>query len=349
MKSLCLSVLFVTAGVVATSAGARRPTGAETAPPDGLYDRIVWAYMDGQWEELASALAAANKSAAPLTPPQRADVAYVRQALAECRPAWWLSCKSDRKTPIRHTLWGKTFLATFDPLAKDGLNIRFEPSPRVLTLKWNGTKMDSRDKGEYGFLRGDMVNMSIWGTLGTAQVYALVPMDTLRSTDERSKLRLQRFLRFRSNVTALYHSGPPARRYALHIYLAAFLDQWGKGPLAGCRRAVGAMFLCELLSEPSKYPSLALPKSLPAEEAEKQLGRHYKFRIRRKSHWTIAEDRSYREALKPFVGANGNVLKTESVMLPNGLTLSLDDEKEAALRPKRDAWVKARFDAARAE
>lgn len=349
MKSLCLSCLVVTAGVVATAAGAGRPTGAETAPPEGLYDRIAWAYMDGQWEELASALTAANRSGASLTPPQRADVAYVREALAECRPAWWLSCKSERKTAIRQMLWGKPFLATFDPTAKDGMNIRFAPSPRVLTLKWNGTEMDSRDKGEYGFLHGDMVNVSTWGTLGTAQVYALVPMDTLRSTDERSQLRLQRFLRFRSNVTSLYHSGPPGRRYALHIYLAAFLDKYGKGPLAGCRRAVGAMLLCELLKEPSRYPSLALPKSLAAEDAEKQLGRHFKFRIGRNNHWTIAEDRSYREALKAFVGANSNVLDTESVILPNGLAFSLDDEKDASLRPKRDAWIKSRFDAARGE
>ena len=324
---------------MATAAGAGRP--------DGLYDRIAWAYMDGQWEELASALTAAERSGASLTPSERADVAYVRQDLAECRPAWWLSCKSDRKTAIRHMLWGKPFPATFDPAAKQGLNMRFGRSERTATLKWNGTEMDSRDKGEYGFLLGDMVNMSAWGMLGTAQVYASVPMDTLRSADERSKMRLQRFLTFRGNVTSLYHSGPPGRRYALHIYLAAFLDRYGKGPLAGCRRAVGAMLMCEVLREPSRYPSLALPKSLAAEDAEKQLGRHFKFRIGRNSHWTIAEDRSYGEALKAFVGANGNVLDTETVILPNRLAFSLDDEKDASLRPKRDAWIKSRFDAAR--
>ncbi len=337
--ALCLAVLM----------GPAAPRAAAADPPEGLYDRLTWAYMDGSWDVLGQALAEAKRSSSSLTRDQREDVAYIARALAECRPGWWAACKAGRKTRIRQLLWGKPLDVTFDPEANQGFSMQFYSGRRFPKVNWDPSKIDSREKGEYGFLEGDRANISVWALLGSVQVHAAAPMDLLASKDEAVRLRLARLASFRGNVTSLYYAGPPGRRYALHIYFAAFLDKYGKGETSGCRRAVGAMLMAEVLADPSRYPSLKLPRSLPAEDAEKRLGRHYKFAIGRGDHWTIAEDRAYRAALAEFVEANTETLETEQVVLPNGLAYSLNDEKDAALRPKRDAWVKEHFDAAGAE
>jgi hypothetical protein len=324
---------------------ASQPASAPSAQAAALHAKLTAAYMDGDWDAVAQHLTAGGKLT--MQRDMKADFDYVRSAMLECRPAWWAACKEGRKTPIRHNIGLAPLAATFDPQAKDALNLSFADNNRSVTLKWSADGLDSREKGEYGYLKGDAANLAVWSLLGLAQAYMMLDVESLTAQDEATKLRVQRFTMLRSNLAAIQCASPPSRRYALHIFLAAYLDKYSQGPLTGTRRAAGAMLMAEWMANPSAYPSLKLPKSLPAENAEKTLGGHLKFAITRSAGWTIAEDRAYRAAVARFLSSAGPaVAKSQQLTLPNKLAFSLDDDADARLRPQRDQWLKARFDEA---
>ena len=94
MQALCLAGLCLLASVRAAPAGDAA----------GLYARITDAYMTGKFDDLDAALRQAAARTGDFTAEQKADVSYVRKALAECRPAWWARCKKGRKLRIRQAL-----------------------------------------------------------------------------------------------------------------------------------------------------------------------------------------------------------------------------------------------------
>jgi len=325
------------------------PASARAADADGLYARIADAYMTGKFDELDTALGGAAKQMDRFTDEQKADVVYVREALAECRPSWWAACKQGKQARIRQEVWGKRFEVFYDPQGKGGVNMSSGLGGMRVTVSWKPEDMDSTASGLYGYLKGDQTCVNVWSNVAIGQIYAGLPLRTLARMNDRDKLRLNHYMSFRANLATLYHATPPGRRYALHIYFASFYyDKWGKGPGAGTRRAPCSMVMMEILRDPSRYRSLKLPRSLPAKNAEEALGKHYKMTMKRKAVWTIAEDRRLREALKPFAAANDkNVLKTGKVALPNKLVYAIDVKADAAYRPRRDGWFKEHFDKAK--
>lgn len=322
------------------------PAPARAADAGDLHARITDAYMSGKFDDLDQALGEASKRTAVLTPEQKADVKYVREALTECRPAWWAQCKQGKPVRIRQEVLGQRLEAFYDPKGKPGVQMNSGLGGMRITVSWVPEEMDSTEKGMYGYLQGDQTCVNVWSNLSMAGIYTRTPMQTLARMNDRDKLRLNRYMSFRSNLATLSHSTPPGRRYALHIYFAAFYyDNWGKGPIAGARRAACSMVMAEVLKDPALYPSLKLPGRLPEQNAEEALGKHYKMSIKRGSAWTIAEDRRFREAIKPFAAANDKTaFQTEKVTLPNKLVVAIDPNADAALRPQRDAWFKQQFD-----
>jgi len=326
---------------------AAAPAGA--AEGGDLYARISDAYMMGETGKLSAALTEAAGSMGSFSDSQKADILYVRQALAECRPAWWDKCKTARgRVSIVQPLLGKTVRAYYDPARKPGMGIKTRRGRTYVTAGWKPADMDSRDEGRYGYRKGEVTERSIWDTLAAGQVYSAVTMQVVAKMTGRQKLQLERAIAFRGNLVAIYHALPPARRYAIHTYMASFYyDKWGKDPMAAPRRAACGLVLCEVLANRASYPSLKLPPRLPAANAEAALGQHYKLTVKLNATWTISEDRLLREAIKRFAAANDtSVSQTGKVALPNGLPAAIDPKVDNTLRPKRDAWIKQQFDKA---
>jgi hypothetical protein len=121
--------------------------------------------------------------------------------------------------------------------------------------------------------------------------------------------------------------------------------------MAASRRAATAMFLAEVLRAPSKYPTLKLPDTLEADGAEEKLCDYFrKNRLRREDRWTVAEDKSFREAVKIFAATSDQpAAMTGKGILPSGLAFSLVAEEDVPLRAKREAWIKTQFDKAAAK
>jgi hypothetical protein len=345
MRHVILSALLLfLGGAAALAAEQGKPAPAEGKGED-VYARITAAYMGGDWEELAKALAARPAEMARLTRAQRADVDYVRQALAECRPAWWNTLKAGKKAAFIANVWGRPVNVTFDPDAKGQTQFKIGEPKVDLTVGAEAMALDSPDTGEYGYLKGDLAGLGMWQTLSSAAAMSNLPPKQMALIGDKDKLRFSMYVTFRGNLGALYYGTPPIRRWGLHIYLAAYMPEFGQGDVAAARRAAAAMLLVEILRSPSTYPSLPLPDSLAAEEAETKLAVHYKFMLKRGSAWTIAEDKAFRAAVRAFASANElKVLEAAKVTLPNNLTFAMMPGEDEHFQTQRDKFIKAAFD-----
>ena len=324
--------------------GAIRADAAEPQEGD-FYRRIVQAYLDGKWDELDLALLSAADRIAALPAAQQDDVAYIRSAREECHPPWWNLCKAGNKVSFRPNVWGKTLNVTYVPDGQRGVQVQYHNADAAFTVTWPADEMDNPAVFDRGFTKADANAAEVWTSLGTARVWSQTSGRLLAGVGEKEKLRMARRQDFRSNLTALYYGSPKSRRWSLLVDLLTWSEkEYADLPVAGSRKAIGAMFLAEVLGNPAKYPSLPLPPSLDADGAEEKLARHFRHVVDRQS-WTLAEDRSLREALKKLAAANdANVYQTEKVTLANKLTVSVDPAAEGPPREKRDVWLKERFD-----
>jgi hypothetical protein len=310
-------------------------------------NQIIKDYLDGNWDQVQSSLASALKDSKASNPRQRADLEYIRQTLAECRPPWWKECKAGKKTVFRPMVFSRSTAVTFDPTAKTSIQLNYANGRRTITVFWNASEMDDPDPAEHGFSKGELMNLMVWSTLGSALSLSEVPPQPARNMDAQAQLRLTRYLDFRGNLIAAYYTSPRARRWGLRMDLDAFDPKHAEMSTVLSREATGALFMQEVLGHVSRYPSIHLPHDLEEQGASRTLADYLKNWIQ--SHnLSFAEDRSLRDAIKASAMANGlKVLQSGIVTLPDGLAIALEPEKDSALAKRRDAWIHAKLSAKR--
>jgi hypothetical protein len=290
-----------------------------------------------------------------LSKAQQEDIAYVAKAFAECRPDWWEQSKTGKKFQFRPVIWGRTIAsATFDPAGKPGSSMQTSGGKQSMTFSWKADELDSQESPNdhsmtgHGTKQGDMAEIGIWGTLSGAALMASIPIQTLGPIFQNptDKEAFQRYELFQSQLAVVCHGSPRSRHAGMVIFFSGFMKKYGANPSATTRRAIGSMFLAELLADPAKWPSIRMPDSLPADNAEAVLGEHCIGQIDR--NWTLAEDRALREAALAYNKANGrDAMRTGKIVLPNKLATMLDVEKDAKTKAERDAWVMSRFEKAK--
>jgi hypothetical protein len=340
---------FVKAHPVAKPAPAAPAPAAKakvSAAGQALYERISAAYLDGHWDELATFLKGSPRQLAGLGADQRADIAAMRRVLAECRPEWWEMCKAGGQVGIHANLFGRPLDTVFDPAGKGGTRMSVANNRITTSVSWAVADMDNPEHAEHGFSKGELCNLNVWATLGLAATWTQIPPQALVNISEADKTRMLRYQDFCGNVTGLYYGMPRARRWGAFLYLLMWKDMYAQMPIRNSRKAVAAALLAEILADPAKYASLPLPTSVPAENCEEKLAEHYRDWIEKHS-WTLAEDLALRRAIQSFAAANEQTaMRTQRAVLSNKLAVAFDPEADAALRPKRDAWLHARLEAA---
>ncbi len=344
--TFALVMLFVAVAFGADTAKKSADKSASSGASVGdLYSRISDNYLQGKWDDLDKDLQSPASELSALTAQQKSDVDYIRQVLAECRPAWWTECKAGKKTQIRPILWSTRLNVMYDPNTNNVNFAGFGPTT-LLTVGWKPDEVDNTAHAEHGFSKGELQTMSIWGGLGMGQAWVAATSATM-SNDEKTRVHLSRYLAFRNNVSNVYYGTPRSRRWSFWLYLAAYMDKYAKMPEVECRKVIGSMLLAEVLANPARYPSFKLPAKMPTEKFDARLADHYRQFVEKHS-WTVAEDKALREAFKAFAIANEkDVFKSCKVQLPNGQIHSLEStEDDAPLRVKREAWIKAQLDKA---
>ncbi|MGB2822821.1 MAG: hypothetical protein WBF17_17690 [Phycisphaerae bacterium] len=337
MAVVCVIASALAAAPAADAAAAAKEQAAQR------YEQIANAFLNSKWAELAEALPVPASQLRYMTPQQRDDVAYVRKTITECRPRWWKAAKGTTEAKFRVTLWGRSMSVAYTPGEKSNVNVQTIGGQQVIGVSWNPSPIDSEEPAvksmaAHGCTAGDLADLTVWRTLANAQLMVSMPIQALAALQKRDKEGFNRYFLFRANVAVLYHCSPRARHAALIACLAAFMDKYGSGPIAGSNRAVGAMLVAEVLAAPAKWPSLPLPQDVPADDAEKAVAVHLKMQVGKA--WTIAEDKALREATLAFSGKNNKqVAQYGKVVLPNKLVFMLEAAKDAPFKAKRNAWV----------
>ena len=321
-------------------------TRAQTPPPVDSYQRLADSYLDGKWDEVEDMFATPGRELQAVAPAHQAELAYIRRALSEGRPAWWKRCKAGEKLAFIQTVWGRPLRATYDPNGKASIQSSYTRNSASLTLTWPAADMDNPAHAEHGFSKGDLTALTVWTTLGMAEAFGAVPLQSQANLKEDKKLLLQQYFDFRGDVAGVYYGTPRARRWGLWLYMAMYMEKYAKMPIRTSREAVAVSFMSEVVANPARYPSIKLPASLPAEGAEETLAADLRGWIE-KHGWTVAEDKSIRDAIAALATTNTRqVNQIGDVTLPNGLLFAFDPEKDKAFRQKRDVWFKTKLDAA---
>src|SRR6266550_1079255 len=191
-----------------------RVAGAADAPAaSDLYGSLVSAYLDGKWDEAEQMLAAKSKELGALTDAkQKADVTYIRQAVAEGRPPWWKQCKAGQHATFKPVIWGRSIDAIYEPGTRQGLQMHFTNLTTTATVTWPAAEMDDPTPAEHGFSKGDLCNLNVWASLGTADGYSIVSVRAQAEANDAGRLLIGLFTAFRGNVTGAYYGTPRARR-----------------------------------------------------------------------------------------------------------------------------------------
>jgi len=337
MAILAIGVLVGIRSVMAQGDDAAGKTQGD------VYARLVDEYMQGKWDDLEKDLAPRNTDLSTLTAAQKADVQYLRATFSECRPPWWRQAKQGQEFNFEPVVWGRSLRASFDPDQTSAINLSYTNGQASLTLKWDIQDMDSAAKAEHGFSKGELNDLDVWRAIGMAEGWARVPVESLVNMSDAAKTQLNRYLDFNANVVGVYYATPRARRWGLWLFCAAYLNKYSAMVTVNSRKAVGSMFLGEVVEHRAKYPSIKLP-DLPGEKIEENLCIQLKNNIE-KHPWTLAEDRSLRAALKDFAAFNQrSLLQTGVVRLPNGLPLALDPSADQSDQVARDEWLKRALD-----
>ncbi len=321
-----------------------KPSRAEdvmdASTPMSLYDQLVDEYMKGNWQELEKQFSPRNNELDKITGRQRLDLKYMRDVLAESRPAWWRQAKENQEFNFRPMVWGRSLRASFDPDAKSNINITVNNGVASEALKWDSADMDNPAPAEHGFSKGDLCDLSIWSCVGEADSYAIALAQLHTNLTAAQNLQLQRLIDFNGNLAGIYYGTPMARRWGLWLFCAAYLDKYAAMTVVTSRKAVGSMFLAEIAAHRAKYPSIKLPETVPDEKIEENLCIALKNYIE-KHPWTLAEDKLLREQVRAFEMLNQkSLMQTGVVKLPNGLMLALDPAADDANQKARDAWLK---------
>ena len=314
-------------------------TTAATLDANDLHDVLVGQYMNGKWEDLEKDLTAKKLEIDKFTGVEAADMKYIRQTMAECRPAWWAKCKENQLFEFRPVVWGHGLRASFDPRQTLEWSIKFNSSIAVVSFKWNAADMDSADKAkdEGGYSKGDLVDWKVWQVMGAAEADAMVPFQSQVGMTAVQKQQLQRFTDFYGNLTGIYYGTPTARRWALALSCAAWLKVNTSVAIVNSRKAAGSMFLAEIVSHRAKYPSIKLPETVPDEHSEAAICTALEKWIA-VHPWTLAEDKALREELKTFATTNKHDLpQTGRVRLPNAqkVCAGSDGRRCESGRPRR--------------
>ena len=320
-------------------------SGPRAASP--LYDDLVKRYIAGDWSALAGDLAAKEKEIALLPAGNRADLAYIKQTVTECRPAWWDQIKNGKITQFKQAVWtgwaNVSFKATAEP-SSQMITVNGAPASQ---LGWPIIAMDAKEpitmmafgigsSEKCNFVLGDAYSSLIWKQLGGAEYMERLGAKVKTMTPvERDQF--SRYMIFWQYATAAYYGTPPARRTVLIESATALAVP--SLPALGARRPVAAALLIEIKTHMERYASLKLSDlnfffNYKDATEEYHLGDYIINHNLLNASLTLEEDRHVREVIRQLVESNTD-WKSSRIRLPNDLGMELDSDKDDATRLER--------------
>jgi hypothetical protein len=331
-----------------------------SAEPSPLYVDFVRRYLAGDWNTLAADLVAKQKEIAALPEGNRADLTYIKQALAECRPAWWDQVKRGKPLQFTQAVWGQPVKISFTPAETAAFQgVSAVNGGNINRVAWSPSDMDAVGavpveyselimEGPTNITRGDGLDYTIWRILATAQF--IQKNDTGKKLPEPENSQYLRAQGFWQAVTASYYCTPAARRLAL-MRGAQFLHKDASDePNSIAQRTLGAAFNIELKTHFADYRTLLKLHSVfqvitTDDNAEFYCCYNNYYRFIQDTSFSLAEDRRIREFVKQLAEAN-SIWTNPEILLPGKQVMELDRDKDQALQIQRIHYLRSNIDPA---
>ena len=80
------------------------------------YDNLVKRYMSGDWKGLADDIGKRRAEIAKLPAGNASDIAYIKAAVAECKPAWWAKTKTGKAQSIDVAAFNWKLVVSWTPM-----------------------------------------------------------------------------------------------------------------------------------------------------------------------------------------------------------------------------------------
>lgn len=337
----------------ATGSGAATKSGGPAT--SALYDDFVTRYLAGDWEKLAGDMAAKEKEIAALPAANVADLAFVRQVVAECRPSWWDSVKSGKIKQFQQDVWKASVQVRYQPESGPRLGeTTVTNGALTIGLSWPAGDMDSSApmtlpetglglQGNFGFRKADDVGSAIWALLGEAALIAQAGPDKVSTFTVAERQQFDLFAGFRKNMTAAYYGTPAMRRLMLFQSCAtlsakndALPDRVGKRPLA-------AALMLEVALHRERYAHMHIEQAIGLDKAGDSHVQEgvlctpvLTMLLARKL--TLPEDRQLRDLIKTLTASNPD-WRNSKISLGNNLAYDLDVAKDLPLAAARVAAI----------
>ena len=326
-------------------AQAAQSVSSLPADPAQLYDELMKRYLAGQWETLPADIKAKEKEIATLPAEKIANLAYVKQAVEEGRPAWWQQIKSGTGVqPFKATLWKQEVNAVY--ASGPG---RIPAPAQAVSVQWPRAQMDSLDSmslSEVGlslggnFHKGDGVDQLAWSYLAMGCLYQTAGAEKIKGLSGEQKTALDNYGGFLMGVTTGYYGTPQARRLVIVEALASFEEMNNDRPEWLGKRPIGSAILLEMSLNAGVHKTVRPIAVLGLDKAGIEVRENEEFRAKPLilgmvgSRLTFEEDKAFREMFK-FLGEKNQDWQNTRIALPWDMAYDLDIPKDAPLGKER--------------
>jgi len=322
-----------------------------------VYDDLVKRYMSGDWTNLADDLVKKKGEIAKLPAGNASDIAYIKAAVAECKPGWWVRTKSGKAQAIDVAAFNRKLVVSWAPMkgGQSASTTSVKNQRVVVESGWPSEEMDSLAQGNAGTLIdvppgnytvGDMADSTAW--LAVAMHIPSVELGAVKlaqlGRDDTSNLSKAEFML--GAAAAVYYGTPAARRFSVLRSVESFsIASRATSDLLSGRELMGAFLAAEFFMHPEKYPSLKLTfKDLP-EELPRNVGPE-EYLIQNgidsalvANKPSFAEDCALRAAVWGFVMTQGDWTSGE-IKLPGGQIVDVSTVRDRDLRKARWGWIR---------
>jgi len=328
------------------------PKAKAKAEAMAQYLKIMQCYKSGDLSRVPDEIKKITRLKPYLPRSAQADLAYIPRTLKMYRPAWWRNTRSSSNVTFQATLWGRRVTANYVPSDMFGgmAPVDVRGGKLVSIVSWRPSMIDNpKPAGGYLAQRHKLAKAAMgeaiaWHELGHNYIASFLPLNHVMILYENHSKLYFHLQEFYADMTSLYHSSPGGRLALIFTRLDELYEYDESEEHGRAAHAIGALVLANVLTSPTKWPSLHFPHKVPEKDIELSAIRYMYEHI--DTNWTITEDNALRLMLKRFIAANGaKVLRSKGmVALPSRIPIMLMVSDDRKHQPKRDQWVKKKLE-----
>jgi len=314
--------------------------GPRKASP--LYDEFVNRYLSGDWSKLNQDLAARTPQMGGLPAGNAADMAYIRAAVLECRPAWWDKVKAGAAFSFEATVFNRKLPVSWSAANQYSDNAATRSGKVIVLAAWPAQWMDTTGAldpnlgllippGSYTDF--EFTQFAIWQGIGRHCPMVELGEKGVALLDKTDEHYVDLHRQFIGVAAAMYYVTPASRYVAVVECHNAWDPPRRNNATWNGRRYFTAFLVGEFLAHPEKYPSIKLDIPELGEEGpkdalpEQNLFTSFISNALMTNKLTLAEDCALRQAIWEFALANTD-WTADHITLPVGGSIAFDAAKE---------------------